>query len=206
MSSGCKKAPGDPAGRKRPNQRVSPGRHPPRYLSSVAQADAGSDARFGVSRLALAAVVRITTYSRPFNVPSTLEEAYHFCDYLINQPHCQTVGPGERHWELFRRLCIETNTRGKRVTDAWFAAFAIDWAASGSRSSGLCSISRIEVGSSKFPSLHKKLIGSMSIATFTEPRSFGALLQPVVQAVRRLRLRQEAGTVKANRFRGDLGY
>jgi toxin-antitoxin system PIN domain toxin len=86
-----------------------------------------SDARFGMSRLALAAVVRITTHARPFNVPSPLEEAYRFCDYLTGQAHCQIVEPGERHWDIFKRLCIETNTRGKRVTDAWYAALAIEW-------------------------------------------------------------------------------
>lgn len=26
-----------------------------------------------------------------------------------------------------KRLCIETDTRGPRVTDAWYAALAIEW-------------------------------------------------------------------------------
>jgi uncharacterized protein len=85
------------------------------------------DARFAMSRLALSTVVRITTHSRPFAVPSTLEEAYRFCDYLLEQPHCQVVEPSERHWDIFKRLCIETGTRGRRVTDAWYAALAIEW-------------------------------------------------------------------------------
>src|SRR5215470_10734821 len=37
------------------------------------------------------------------------------------------VEPGERHWDIFKRLCIETETRGPRVADAWFAALAIEW-------------------------------------------------------------------------------
>ncbi len=85
------------------------------------------DARFGVSPLALAAVVRITTGPRVYRRPSTLDEAFGFCQDLLDQPHCQVVEPGERHWESFRRLCIETDTRGARVTDAWFAALAIEW-------------------------------------------------------------------------------
>jgi hypothetical protein len=84
-------------------------------------------ARFAVTKLALSAVVRITTNSRPFNQPSTLAEAFRFCDYLLTQPHCQIVEPGERHWAIFRQLCIDTNTRGRRVTDAWYAALAIEW-------------------------------------------------------------------------------
>ena len=38
------------------------------------------------------------------------------------------VEPGERHWSILRRLCFETEIRGPRVTDAWFAALAIEHA------------------------------------------------------------------------------
>ena len=85
-----------------------------------------ADARFALSRLALSAVVRITTGSG-YQPASTLAEAFAFCDYLTNQPHCQVVEPGERHWDIFERLCRETHMRGPRVTDAWFAALAIEW-------------------------------------------------------------------------------
>jgi toxin-antitoxin system PIN domain toxin len=85
-----------------------------------------SDARFGVSPLALSAVVRITTNPRAFRMPSAIEEAFRFCENLLGQPHCQIVQPGERHWDVFKRLCIETDVRGARITDAWFAALAIE--------------------------------------------------------------------------------
>jgi len=85
------------------------------------------DTRFGLSRLALGAVVRITTNRRTYGTPSTTEEAFRFCDYLLDQPHCQIVVPGDQHWDIFKRLCVETETRGSRVTDAWFAALAIEW-------------------------------------------------------------------------------
>jgi toxin-antitoxin system PIN domain toxin len=85
------------------------------------------DARFGASPLALGAVVRITTQSRAYKRPSTLDEAFGFCEDILGQPNCQIVEPGERHWDIFRRLCIETGTRGARITDAWFAALAIEW-------------------------------------------------------------------------------
>jgi uncharacterized protein len=85
------------------------------------------EARFGVSPLALSAVVRITTHLRVYPRPSTVEEAFGFCDSLLGQPNCQAVEPGDRHWGIFKRLCAETNTRGRRVTDAWFAALAIEW-------------------------------------------------------------------------------
>jgi toxin-antitoxin system PIN domain toxin len=85
------------------------------------------DARFGLSALVLGAVVRIVTNPRVFKTPSPIEETFKFCDDLLRQPHCQIVEPGERHFDIFRRLCIATDTRGSRVTDAWFAALAIEW-------------------------------------------------------------------------------
>jgi len=85
------------------------------------------DARFGLSTLVLGAVVRIATNPRIFKMPSAIEETFAFCDNLLRQPHCQVVEPGERHWDILRRLCIETDTRGARVTDAWLAALAIEW-------------------------------------------------------------------------------
>jgi len=85
-----------------------------------------NDTRFGISPLAMAAVARITTNPRSYKMPSTLGEAFAFADYILGQPHCQPIEPGERHWDIFKRLCIETNTRGSRVTDAWYAALAIE--------------------------------------------------------------------------------
>lgn len=94
-----------------------------RWLTDVVE----GDARFGLSPIALSAVVRITTNPRSFKMPSPVDEAFGFCDDLLGQPHCQAVEPGERHWDIFKRLCVETDTRGARVTDAWFAALAIEW-------------------------------------------------------------------------------
>jgi toxin-antitoxin system PIN domain toxin len=85
------------------------------------------DARFALSPLALSAFVRVTTNPRAFRSPSTLTEAFDFCRNLMGQPHCQIVEPGERHWDIFERICVESDTRGPRVSDAWFAALAIEW-------------------------------------------------------------------------------
>lgn len=85
-----------------------------------------SEARFGLSPLSLSAVVRITTNPRIFRTPSPIAEAFGFCDDLLALPHCDTVVPGARHWDILRRMCIDTETRGPRVSDAWFAALAIE--------------------------------------------------------------------------------
>jgi toxin-antitoxin system PIN domain toxin len=93
------------------------------WLTSVV----ASNERFGLSPLALGAVVRVTTNVRSYRSPSTMEEAFRFCDYLRGQPNCRLVEPGDRHWDIFKRLCVEADIRGPRVTDAWYAALAIEW-------------------------------------------------------------------------------
>jgi len=75
----------------------------------------------------LAALVRVTTSRRVYGSPSSLDVAFGFCHDLLAQPHCQVVEPRERHWEIFTRLCIETDTRGGDVAGAWYAALAIEW-------------------------------------------------------------------------------
>jgi toxin-antitoxin system PIN domain toxin len=94
-----------------------------RWLTGVV----AGDARFGVSPLALSALVRITTNPRVFKTPSGIEEAFGFCEDLLGQRHCRVVEPSDRHWAIFKNLCTATETRGSRLSDAWFAALAIDW-------------------------------------------------------------------------------
>jgi toxin-antitoxin system PIN domain toxin len=81
---------------------------------------------FGISPLALSALVRITSNRTLPGTASTLDECFAFCDELTRQPNCRIVEPGPRHWIVFQRLCVETETVGPRVTDAWFAALAIE--------------------------------------------------------------------------------
>jgi uncharacterized protein len=84
------------------------------------------DARFGLSPLALSAVVRITTNRRSFLNPSSLSDAIGFCEDLLGQPHAEVVEPGPRHWGIFTRLCRDAKVTGPPVTDAWYAALAIE--------------------------------------------------------------------------------
>ncbi len=83
-------------------------------------------APFGVSTLALAAVVRITTQPNFFPSPSAAVDAIGFCDDMLAQPHCKRLHPGQRHWGIFKDLVVTANARSKLVTDAWFAALAIE--------------------------------------------------------------------------------
>lgn len=82
--------------------------------------------RFGLSPLVLSALVRITTNPRAFREPSTTDEAFAFCNALLGQPHAERIEPGGRHWAIFQDLCRKTGIRGPILTDAWFAALAIE--------------------------------------------------------------------------------
>lgn len=84
------------------------------------------NARFGISPLVLAAVIRVSTNPRAFPVPSPLAEAIGFCNDVLAQPHCVRLRPGDRHWSIFTALLVEADVRGPRVTGAWFAALAIE--------------------------------------------------------------------------------
>jgi len=84
------------------------------------------DSRYGMAPQILSGVVRITTHPKVFAEPSTLDEVFRFCDILLAQSHCLVIQPGERHWEIFTRLCTEADARGNLVPDAWFAALAIE--------------------------------------------------------------------------------
>lgn len=86
-----------------------------------------SPSRFGISPLALSAVVRVTTNARAYTPASSLEDAIGYCEDILGQPHCQLVEPGPRHWEIFKRLCASTRTVGPSVSDAWYAALAMEW-------------------------------------------------------------------------------
>ncbi len=82
---------------------------------------------FGISPLILSAVVRITTNRKSYPMPSTMGEAFQFCEHILGQPNCIVVEPGPRHWEVFRNLCKVSGILGPDVSDAWYAALAIEW-------------------------------------------------------------------------------
>jgi toxin-antitoxin system PIN domain toxin len=76
--------------------------------------------------LTLWAFVRITTHPRVFERPLTTREAETAVSAWLE---CRVAGilePGERHWEILRRLMREGQTAGPLVTDAAMAALAIE--------------------------------------------------------------------------------
>ena len=92
------------------------------WLATVVQGPAS----YGLSDLVLSGFVRVVTHPRVFARPTPLELALEFAATLRSTPNCVPLSPGERHWEIFDRLCRETQVRWNLVPDAWFAALAIE--------------------------------------------------------------------------------
>jgi len=84
------------------------------------------DARYGMAPQVLSGVIRVTTHPKVFVKPSPMDEVVRFCNILLDQSRCVVIQPGERHWEIFTRLCTKADVRGNLVPDAWFAALAME--------------------------------------------------------------------------------
>jgi toxin-antitoxin system PIN domain toxin len=84
------------------------------------------EAVYGMSPQVLSSVVRILTNRRIYKPPDSLEKVLAFADVLLDQPHCQIIQPGSRHWRIFSDLCRSSNASGGLIPDAWFAALAIE--------------------------------------------------------------------------------
>lgn len=80
----------------------------------------------GVSDMVLSGAVRILTHRRIFRPPTPMGLAVDFAEFVRASPNVLSVSPGARHWEIFTELCRTTNAVGGLVTDAWFAALAIE--------------------------------------------------------------------------------
>jgi len=85
-----------------------------------------SDASYGISELVLSSFLRIVTHPRIFREPSPPAAALAFASEVRDRPNCVLVRPGERHWEIFTRLCRAVRAKGNLVPDAYLAALAIE--------------------------------------------------------------------------------
>ena len=80
----------------------------------------------GLSDVVLTGMIRIVTHPRIFPDPTPTNVALEFASQLRAHPACITVSPGERHWEIFSRLCKLVGAKGNLISDAYFAALAIE--------------------------------------------------------------------------------
>jgi toxin-antitoxin system PIN domain toxin len=83
-------------------------------------------APFAVAEPVWSGFLRITTNQRLFQRPVSLERSLAFVERLRSSPMCRPLLPGPRHWEIFQRLCRETNALADDVPDACLAALAME--------------------------------------------------------------------------------
>jgi toxin-antitoxin system PIN domain toxin len=81
---------------------------------------------FALSELVLSGFLRIVTHPSVFFPPSPLNDALKFVEALRGRPNAVVLSPGQRHWEIFKGLCQESNAKGNLIPDAYLAAMAIE--------------------------------------------------------------------------------
>ena len=83
-------------------------------------------AAYGISPQILSSVVRICSHPRIFAQPSDIDELLEYCGILLGQPNATIIVPGDRHWTLFGKLCVDARATGNLAQDAWNAALVIE--------------------------------------------------------------------------------
>ena len=76
--------------------------------------------------LTLWAFFRISTNSRVFEHPLSMAEAEQAVSSWLAQPAAGILEPGERHWDILRRLTQGGQAAGPLAMDAALAAIAIE--------------------------------------------------------------------------------
>lgn len=85
-----------------------------------------SDEAYGISDLVLSGFVRVVTHPAVFNPPSSIREALAFAHEVMAPENAVSIAPGPRHWDIFSKLCEDSDARGNLVADAYLAALAIE--------------------------------------------------------------------------------
>lgn len=85
-----------------------------------------SPAPFALSWQTITAFLRISTNSRAFPQPLSIDEAISIVDEWLARPNVTIVAPGARHWEIFARLLRTGKAAGALTMDAHLAALAVE--------------------------------------------------------------------------------
>ena len=81
---------------------------------------------FGLSDVVLSGALRVLTHPRVFSPPTPAPIARDFITSLRASPNAVMVAPGTRHWDIFMSLLEQSGAVGNLVSDAWYAALAIE--------------------------------------------------------------------------------
>jgi uncharacterized protein len=72
------------------------------------------------------AFLRVTTNSRVFMTPYTIEEALEAAEGWLEPAHVDVLEPGPRYKSILRRVLVEARVHRDMVNDAHLAALAIE--------------------------------------------------------------------------------
>ncbi len=78
----------------------------------------------------LSCFVRLSTSSRAYLDPLSMEEAIEIVNSWLHRTNAQLVLPTDRHWLIFSQILVEGKVRGPLTTDAEIAAYAVEYGAS----------------------------------------------------------------------------
>lgn len=81
---------------------------------------------FAISELTLSSFLRLVTNAHIFRPGTPWRNAVAFVAALRRQPGYTCLAPGQRHWDIFIRLCEESRAVGRLIADAYLAALAIE--------------------------------------------------------------------------------
>lgn len=70
--------------------------------------------------------IRISTSTRLWRNPKSVQEAFNIIRKLLAHPNVRVVQPGSRHAEILEQLVFEHRATGPLVSDAVLAALALE--------------------------------------------------------------------------------
>jgi uncharacterized protein len=76
--------------------------------------------------LTIQAFLRISTDSRIMAMPFTPEKAVSIVETWLALPQVRLLAQGESHWQFFRSMILEGQSRGALLTDAALAALTME--------------------------------------------------------------------------------
>jgi uncharacterized protein len=80
----------------------------------------------GLAWLTIIAFIRISTNSKAFPSPISIEQATSIVELWLTRPIVTVIAPTERHWSILKELLTDGQVKGPLVTDAHLAALAIE--------------------------------------------------------------------------------
>jgi len=84
------------------------------------------DFPLSLSSLVVGGLVRVVTNPRIFAHPMTTDMILTTCEMMLGSGGAVIAYPGQRHFSIFSSLCRAVSARGNLVSDAQYAALAIE--------------------------------------------------------------------------------